>query len=805
MSATETKPSAALDPSGTASHAPLDSAAPAGPPAPAGSAAPVRAGDPELTHREILEILVGLLAALFTAMLSSTIVSNALPTIIADLEGSQTQYTWVITASLLATTVSTPVWGKLSDLMSKKLLVQLAIVLFVIGSALAGMAHNVPFLIGARVLQGLAMGGLMALAQAIIGAAIPPRDRGRYSGYMGAVVAVATVSGPLLGGVIVDTSWLGWRWCFYVCVPLAMISLVVLQRYLHLPLVKRKVRMDYLGAILISGAASLPLVWVSFAGTHFPWWSRETAYYLGGTALLAILAVVVETRAKEPLVPLSVVRERTTALAIVASLAVGLAMFGSAVFLGQYFQIARGYSATESGLLTIPMMLGSFFGSVGAGQMISRYGKWKRYLVLGGVLLIGGLGVLGTMDHTSEYWFLAIGMGAMGVGMGMLMQNLVLAVQNTVDVSQVGAASASVTFFRSLGGAVGVSVLGAVLASRVTELITSNLRALGPDGAAAGQALQDGSGTSVLDVGSLPPQLAEVVRQAYGDATGRIFLIAAAAGVVSLLAVLFIREVPLRRTVAMTADGDGAGLDAGADLAAAAAPGAASTGVVPEPADDAERDALVALGVITSAERTALEREREASERVAAAATVIRQMRTDVADLFTRVDQQIADLERTLPTVDSEHPMAPVLAAQPQDGAWVDELRRYELSVLSASQRTADHLRETAKAEADEIVSAARTEEGAIRQRIAGLEAVEHQLLNAVRDGLSETPAPPPAPPVAAQPVAPPPAPPAAAQPVAQPVGSPPAQPATPPASVNGHRTGNGYPSQYESEQQAFG
>jgi EmrB/QacA subfamily drug resistance transporter len=734
---------------------------------------PTRAADPELTHREILEILVGLLAALFTAMLSSTIVSNALPTIIADLEGSQTQYTWVITASLLATTVSTPVWGKLSDLISKKLLVQLAIVLFVIGSALAGMAHTVPFLIGARVLQGLAMGGLMALAQAIIGAAIPPRDRGRYSGYMGAVVAVATVSGPLLGGVIVDTSWLGWRWCFYVCVPLAMISLVVLQRYLHLPLVKRKVRMDYLGAILISGAASLPLVWVSFAGTHFPWWSRETAYYLGGTALLAILAVIVETRAKEPLVPLSVVRERTTALAIVASLAVGLAMFGSAVFLGQYFQIARGYSATESGLLTIPMMLGSFFGSVGAGQMITRYGKWKRYLVLGGLLLIGGLGVLGTIDHTTEYWYLAVGMGAMGVGMGMLMQNLVLAVQNTVDVSQVGAASASVTFFRSLGGAVGVSVLGAVLASRVTELITRNLRELGPDGAAAGRALQDGSGTSVLDVGSLPPQLADVVRHAYGDATGRIFLIAAAAGVVSLLAVLFIREVPLRRTVAMAGDGSGAdeGAGARADLAAAAAPGAASTGVIAEPADDAERDALVALGVITSAERTALEREREASERVAAAATVIRQMRTDVADLFTRVDQQIADLERTLPTVDSEHPMAPVLAAQPQDGAWVDELRRYELSVLSASQRTADHLRETAKAEADEIVSAARTEEEAIRQRIAELEAVEQRLLGVVRDGLSETPAPP----------------------------------AAPPASINGHRTGNGYPGQYESEQQAFG
>ncbi|WP_327634094.1 MFS transporter [Kribbella sp. NBC_00482] len=505
---------------------------------------------PELTHREILEILIGLLAALFTAMLSSTIVSNALPTIIADLEGTQTQYTWVLTASLLATTVSTPIWGKLSDLMSKKLLVQLAISIFVIGSALAGLSHNVPFLIGARVLQGLAMGGLMALAQAIIGAAIPPRSRGRYSGYMGAVMAVATVSGPLIGGVIVDTSWLGWRWCFYVCVPLAVVSLVILQKYLHLPVLKREVRIDYLGAVLISITASLPLLWVTFAGSDFAWMSWQSALFVGGTLLFGFLAVVVENRVAEPLVPLKVVRERTTALAIVASLAVGVAMFGSALFLGQYFQIARGYSPTEAGLLTIPMMLGSFVGSAGSGQLITRYGKWKRYLVSGGVLLLAGLLILGTIDHASPYWFVGLGMLAMGLGMGMTMQNLVLAVQNTVDVTQIGASSATVTFFRSLGGAVGVSALGAVLAARVKDQIVAGLLA-GPNGAEAARKLQEGGsgGTSLLDVNHLPPQLAELVRHAYGDATGRIFLIAAACALVSLLAVVFIKEVPLRTTV----------------------------------------------------------------------------------------------------------------------------------------------------------------------------------------------------------------------------------------------------------------
>ncbi|MEU4292977.1 MFS transporter [Kribbella sp. NPDC026596] len=678
-------------------------------------------GDPGLSHREILEILAGLLAALFTAVLSSTIVSNALPTIIADLEGTQTQYTWVITASLLAMTVSTPVWGKLSDLMSKKLLVQLAILMFVAGSALAGAAHNVPFLIGARVLQGLAMGGLMALAQAIVGAAIPPRDRGRYSGYMGAVMAVATVSGPLVGGVIVDTSWLGWRWCFYVCVPLAVLSLLVLQRYLHLPVIKRKVKMDYVGAILIAGAASLPLIWVSFAGEHFPWWSWQTGAYLGGTAVLGILAIIVETHAREPLVPVKVVRERTTALAILASLSVGVAMFGSAVFLGQYFQVARGYSATEAGLLTIPMMFGSFLGSVGSGQLITRFGKWKRYLVLGGLFLTAGLGVLGTIDHASPYWYVGLGMLSMGIGMGMMMQNLVLAVQNTVDVSQVGASSATVTFFRSLGGAVGVSVLGAVLANRVMNLIAENIRALGPEAAAAASS---GSSGSVLDVNALPAPLAEIVRHAYGDATGMIFVIAAGAAVVSLLAVLFIREVPLRRTVAMTSS--------------EAAPVRETV-----PDDPAERAAVVALDVITSAERTAREREREANERVQAAANVVRQMRTDVAHLFTRVDQQIAALEDTLPDA-VPHPAAAILDAQRPAGELVDELRRYELSVLSASQRTADHLRETARTEADEVLAVARAEELEIRERIAELQAVEQRLLGTIRDGLSHTPPPPP-------------------------------------------------------------
>ncbi|MGH3357687.1 MAG: MFS transporter, partial [Nocardioidaceae bacterium] len=393
--------------------------------APSATPTPRHGDEPQMTHREILEVLAGLLAALFTAILSSTIVSNALPTIIGDLEGSQTQYTWVVTISLLAMTVSTPIWAKLSDLFNKKALVQIAIAVFVVGSVLAGMSRNVPELLACRALQGLGMGGLTALAQSIIGSVIPPRDRGRYSGYMGATMAVGTISGPLIGGVIVDTSWLGWRWCFYVCVPLAVASLVVLHRYLHIQTIKRPVRIDYAGALLISVAASLPLIWVSFAGNSFGWMSWQSAVFVGGSLVAAVAATYVESRHPEPLVPLWVVRERTTALAIIASIAVGIAMFGSSVFLGQFFQVAQGYTPTEAGVLMIPMMLGSFVGTTGAGQIITRTGRWKIFLVGGSVLLVAGLGMLGTIDHTTPIWHLSVFMVVMGLGMGMMMQNLV--------------------------------------------------------------------------------------------------------------------------------------------------------------------------------------------------------------------------------------------------------------------------------------------------------------------------------------------------------------------------------------------
>ncbi len=525
-----------------------------------------------MNHRQILEALTGLLAALFTAILSSTIVANALPTIMSELHGTQTDFAWVITASLLANAATTPIWGKLSDLFDKKLLVQLSIIIFVAGSVLAGLSESIPVLLTARVIQGVAMGGLTALAQSIIGTIIPPRERGRYSGYMGAVMAVATAGGPLLGGFIVDSP-LGWRWTFYVCVPLAIIALILLQKTLKLVHVKRKVKIDYAGSILLTAGVSLLLIWVSFAGqaNYYDWISWQSALMVGGSVVMLALLILVESKAAQPIIPLKIIAQRTPALAIVASVAVGVAMFASSSYLGQYYQVSRGATPTEAGLLTMPMIAGNLIGSVAAGQLVSRFGKWKVYLVGGATLLIVGLGLAGTIDHSTDLSLVGTYTFIFGLGLGMMMQNLVLAVQNTVAAKDIGAASGSVAFFRTVGGAAGVSVLGAILGTRVTDLVTTGLKRIGVRGAGGG------SGVS-LDVKDLPAPIAQVVRAAYGDGTALIFTIAAAMSVVALIAVLLIKEVPLRRTVDIVPLGGPAEKADAAELAAGMT--AANTGIL---------------------------------------------------------------------------------------------------------------------------------------------------------------------------------------------------------------------------------
>ncbi|MDG9700827.1 MDR family MFS transporter [Streptomyces sp. DH37] len=502
-----------------------------------------------MTDRQILQAMSGLMAGMFVAILAGTVVANALPRIITDLGASQSSYTWVVTSELLAMTATVPLWGKLSDLYDKKLLLQLSLGLFVVGSLLAGFSQGVELLIFSRVVQGIGAGGLTALAQIVMAAVIPPRRLGRYAGVFGAVFAVGTVAGPLIGGVLVDTSWLGWRWCFFIGVPFALLAIVLLQRTLRLPTVRREARIDFLGAFLIVAGVCALLIWTSLAGNRFDWASWQTAALTGGGVALLAAAVFVESRAAEPVVPLEIFRNRTVTLTTVASLLVGVAMFGGTVFLSQYFQISLGKSPTVAGLMSLPMILGLLVSSTVAGQVISATGRWKRYLVAGAVVMTAGLGLLSTIDSGTGFGLLSLYMAVLGVGVGMLMQNLVLAAQNDVPAAELGAATSVLSFFRSMGGTIGTSVLGAILANRVA---TEMARGLEEAGIPAGTGRAPGGGEGgVPDVATLPGPVRAIVEHAYGVATADLFLVATPFALLALIAVVFLKEKPLKTTSGM--------------------------------------------------------------------------------------------------------------------------------------------------------------------------------------------------------------------------------------------------------------
>lgn len=573
-----------------------------------------------MTHRQIMEALSGLLLGMFVAILSSTIVTNALPEIIGDLGGGQSAYTWVVTAALLSMTAATPLWGKLADLYSKKALVQIALVIYVLGSAAAGLSQNPGMLIACRVVQGIGVGGLSALAQIVMAAMISPRERGRYSGYLGATFAVATVGGPLLGGVITDTSWLGWRWCFYVGVPFAVIALIVLQKTLHLPVVKRDVKVDWGGAFLISAAVSLLLVWVTFAGDKYEWVSWQTYAMVGGAVALGLLFVLVESKAREPIIPLRLFRNRTITLSSLASLFVGVAMFSGTVFFSQYFQLARDKSPTMSGVMTIPMIGGLFISSTVSGQIITKTGKWKVWLVSGGVLITAGLGLLGTIRYDTDYWRVAVFMALLGLGIGMMMQNLVLSTQNQVAPEDLGSASSTVTFFRSLGGAIGVSALGAVMANRITDYVKDGLTGLDPKDAAA--AAGSSIGGSIPDMDALPAPLRTVMESAYGHGIADVFLIAGALALLAFLVTLFIKEVPLRTSGALAQAAEAQpDVTAVAEATPASAVATADTTAVATEAVSTEADERVPSWAVADT-GTGNGSGTEGTQRLAAVATV---------------------------------------------------------------------------------------------------------------------------------------------------------------------------------------
>jgi EmrB/QacA subfamily drug resistance transporter len=496
-------------------------------------------GAGRMSRREVLQALSGLMVGMFVSILASTVVANALPRIIADLNGTQTVYTWIVTTELLAMTATVPLWGKMADLYSKKLLIQLSLALFAVGSLIAGLTPNVEVLLVSRVVQGIGAGGMTALATIVMAAMIPPRELGRYAGIFGAVFGVGTIAGPLIGGVLVDTSWLGWRWCFLIGVPFTLLSIVLLQRTLHLPVTRRKVKIDWLGALLITSGVSTVLVWSSLAGNKFAWASGWTALMVGGGLVLLALAVRVESRAEEPIVPLDIFRNRTVSLTTIASILVGVAMFGGTVFLSQYFQLSLGKSPTVAGLMSLPMILGLLVSSTVAGQLITKYGRWKRYLVAGAAVMVVGMLLLATIDTDTSVVLLGVYMAVLGIGVGMLMQNLVLAAQNDVPAHELGAATSVLTFFRSMGGTIGVSALGAVLANRVATLSAEKLGPL-TGGATGGE-----GSTEVPDLSALPEPVLKIVQDVYGTATGELFLVATPFAVLALVVVLFIREKPL--------------------------------------------------------------------------------------------------------------------------------------------------------------------------------------------------------------------------------------------------------------------
>jgi len=516
-------------------------------------------------------------------MLASTVVSTSLPVIVHDLGGDQGTFTWVVTATLLTTAISTPIWGKLADLVNRKLLYQLAIIIFVLATAAAGFAQDPTTLIAFRAVQGIGAGGLAALSQVLMADILSPRERGKYMGLFGAVMAVATVGGPLLGGLITD-AW-GWRWNFFVALPFAVAALIIVQRTLKLPAhAKRKVSIDYIGIVLLSVAVSLLLIWISLAGDTFEWWGIETALMLGGAIVGAILFVVVELRVSEPLIPLTLFRNRTFTLSVIASIATGIAMFGASVYLSQYMQLARGATPTEAGLMTIPMIGGLLISSIVVGGLITRHGIWKPYLIVGSVMLIAGSSLLSTIHYDTNFALVSLYMFLLGAGVGMTMQNLVLVVQNTSKPTEIGVASSGVTFFRSLGGTIGVSVMGAALATRVTELVADRTNdiaaALGTLGDQAQVWVAQLESGTLPQVSAMPEVLRVVFEDIYANGISRSFLIAVPFAVLSLIAIIFLPNISL--TSMTTSERLAAGE---ADLATVSVPQAmqtlAATGSIP--------------------------------------------------------------------------------------------------------------------------------------------------------------------------------------------------------------------------------
>jgi EmrB/QacA subfamily drug resistance transporter len=494
------------------------------------------------THRRIMIILTGLMLGMLLAALDQTIVATALPTIAGDL-GGLTELSWVVTAYLLASTATVPLYGKIGDILGRKVVFQAAIVVFLGGSILAGLSQTMFELVAFRAIQGIGAGGLMSLALAIVGDVIPPRQRGRYQGYFGAVFGLASVAGPLLGGFFTDH--LTWRWVFYVNIPLGLIALFVTSFALDLPFSRGRHKIDFTGAGLLSSGVVALLLALEWGGNTYPWGSATIIGLLVGAAILIIAFVGVETRTSEPILPMRLFRNRTYSVSNLVGFFVGLAMFGAIVYLPLFLQISLGESATNSGFLLTPMMLGIITASVVSGRLISKFGRYRMFPILGTAIMVLAMYLLSTLGINSASWQATAYMVILGLGIGNVMQVMVLAVQNSVEPRDMGVATSSAQFFRSIGGTVGVAVLGSILVTRLTDHMASSLAGV-PGGSQIASHASATLNATPAQLAKLPGPILHAIQTSLADSMSTVFTVALFLVAIAFLLSLMLKEIPLR-------------------------------------------------------------------------------------------------------------------------------------------------------------------------------------------------------------------------------------------------------------------